>query len=75
VLGQHPNWGADIAAVSAYELSAFRQSLESMLALYDTIATVWLPTLGMVTRWQTGLLHGFAHRFPTDEEVLATLGS
>ncbi len=32
---QHPNWGADIAAVSAYELSAFRQALESMLALYD----------------------------------------
>jgi hypothetical protein len=33
VPGQHPNWGADIAAVSPYELSAFRQALESMLAL------------------------------------------
>jgi Ser/Thr protein kinase RdoA (MazF antagonist) len=33
--GRRPNWGADIAAVSAYELSAFRQALESMLALYE----------------------------------------
>jgi hypothetical protein len=33
--GQHPNWGADIAAVNSYELSAFRQALESMLALYS----------------------------------------
>jgi hypothetical protein len=35
VAGQHPNWGADIGGVSVYELSAFRQALESMLALYD----------------------------------------
>ena len=35
VFGQHPNWGADIAGINAYELSAFRQALESMLALYD----------------------------------------
>jgi hypothetical protein len=35
VTGRHPNWGADIGAVSPYELSAFQQALESMLALYD----------------------------------------
>jgi hypothetical protein len=34
VADQHPNWGADIGAVSPYDLSAFRQALESMLALY-----------------------------------------
>jgi len=32
---QHPNRGADIGTDSPYELSAFRQALESMLALYD----------------------------------------
>jgi hypothetical protein len=37
VSGQHPNWGADIASVSAYELSAFRQALESMLALHELV--------------------------------------
>jgi hypothetical protein len=36
VSGQHPNWGADIAAVDAYELPAFRQALESMLARFMT---------------------------------------
>jgi hypothetical protein len=35
VADQHPNWGADIGAVSPYDLSAFRQALESMLALYE----------------------------------------
>jgi hypothetical protein len=35
VTGRHPNCGADIGAVSPYELSAFRQASESMLALYD----------------------------------------
>jgi hypothetical protein len=35
VADQHPNWRADIGAVSPYELSAFRQALESMLALYE----------------------------------------
>jgi hypothetical protein len=35
VADPHPNWGADIGAVSPYVLSAFRQALESMLALYE----------------------------------------
>ena len=32
---QDSNWGADIGAVSPYERGAFRQAVESMLALYE----------------------------------------